>query len=601
MSYFVYFFTALILSLTFTPLVCLAAQKFGLVSYPRSDRWHKQPTATLGGAAIYLSALLPTLLFLPLNRGLIGLLSGATVLFLVGLIDDKFRITPYVKLFAQIVAASIAVFAGITLGPPVNSILAVPLTILWIVAVTNAFNLLDNIDGLAAGIAAICSLMLFFSGFIFSNNPFGPYGLLLSAAALGFLPYNFNPARIFMGDSGSMFLGYSLAAVSISGMNRHASNLFITLLVPVFILSVPIFDTILVTVGRLLQGRKVFEGGKDHTSHRLVTLGLSQRKTVLLLYALSASFGLFALFSSRLNLFIISVIAILSLVILLFFAFFLFELPAPAGQSGRQRAIRRQGNKTLLAGIFLYKRRIIEVILDFVLICVAYYSAYFLRFEGNMMDANAALLRESILWIILLKMSVFFAFGLYRGVWRYVSVSDLLTISKAVSIASVVSVLFLTFAFRFREYSRAVFFIDWLLLLFLVCGTRILFRILGEFFSRARERGSNVLIFGAGDTGEMVIREIKRNNSLQLNPVGFIDDDPEKSGNVIQGVSVMGSRKDIAALVRQYQVKEVLIAVPSIALDDFSEIARLCNDCGVPYRRIRGILDADRREGFSRN
>ena len=404
-----------------------------------------------------------------------------------------------------------------------------------------------------------------------------------------------------MGDSGSMFLGYSLAVISISGMARHASNLFITMLVPVFILSVPIFDTIFVMVTRVMKGKKIFEGGRDHTSHRMVTLGLSQRKTVLLLYALSISFGLLALLSSRLNLFVISVIAILSLVILLFFAFFLLELPFHNGEFKRARPAEWEKNKTFLNSIFLYKRRIAEVSLDFILICVAYYSAYFLRFEGTLLAGNAALIKESLLWIILIKMSVFFAFGLYRGVWRYISISDLLTIFKVVTLGSIASILFLTFAFRFQEYSRAVFFIDWILLLLLICGTRVFFRILGEFFSRARERGSNVLIFGAGDTGEMVIREIKRNKSLKFNPIGFVDDDPFKAGNKIQGVPVMGSRKDIASLVREYQVKEVLIAVSSIALEDFSEIVRLCNDCGVPYRKIKGILDTDRREGFSRN
>lgn len=600
MRYLFYCLLPCVLSLLLTPLVRSFALKCSLVSYPRADRWHKKPTAILGGAAIYLSVILPALFLLPLNKNLIGVLAGATLLFVVGLIDDKFHLTPYVKLFAQIVAGSIAVFSGIILGPPVSAILAVPLTLLWIVAVTNAFNLLDNIDGLAAGIAGIVSLMLFFSALIFSNNPLGGYALILSGAALGFLFYNFNPARIFMGDSGSMFLGYSLAVISISGMARHASNLFITMLVPVFILSIPIFDTIFVMVTRVMKGKRIFEGGRDHTSHRLVTLGLSQRKTVLLLYALSAAFGLFALMSSRLSLFIIGVIAVLSVIILLFFAFFLFELPSGSSAKPGPKASGWR-NKTVLNNIFLFKRRIVEVIIDFLLICIAYYSAYFLRFEGNMLAGNTLLIRESLIWIILIKMSVFFAFGLYRGVWRYVSISDLFTIFKVVTLGSIASILFLTFAFRFREYSRAVFFIDWILLLFLISGTRLLFRVLGEFFSRARERGSNILIFGAGDTGEMVIREIKRNKSLNYNPIGFIDDDPFKAGNKIQGIPVMGSRKDMASLVREYQVKEVLIAVSSIAVEDFSEIVRLCNDCGVAYRKIKGILDTDRREGFSRN
>ncbi|MDI6606698.1 MAG: hypothetical protein QME65_06130, partial [Candidatus Omnitrophota bacterium] len=364
----------------------------------------------------------------------------------------------------------------------------------------------------------------------------------------------------------------------------------------------PIFDTIFVIITRVLRGKKIFQGGRDHTSHRLVTVGLSQRKTVLLLYALSIVFGLIAIFYSRLNIFIILVISFLAVTTMLFFAFFLMDLtaykPAPRKE---EPGYHRENNRTILNSLFLHKRRIVEVILDFMLICLCYYAAYFLRFEGALLQGNLDMIKESLAWIILIKMSVFFIFGLYHGVWRYISISDLLTIFKVVSIGSVISVLFLTLVFRFEQYSRAVFFIDWLLLLFSVSGTRIIFRLLGEFFSRAREKGSNVLIFGAGDTGEMVIREIKRNKSLNYNPIGFVDDDPFKIGNAIQGVSVMGTRKDIAGLVQEYHIKEVLIAVPSIRLEDFSEIVRICNECAVPYKNIKGILDTDSRESFSRN
>lgn len=596
MRHFAYFLTAFALSLIFTPIVRLAALKYGLVSHPRSDRWHSRPTAVFGGVAIYLAAVIPALLFVPWSRGLAGLLSGATFLFIVGLIDDKLRLTPYLKLFTQIIAGSIAVFSGAVLGLPLDNILLAPLTLLWIVGITNSFNLLDNIDGLAAGIAIVSALMLFFSSLIFSYNPLGVFALILAGAALGFLVYNFHPAKIFMGDCGSMFLGYTLAVVSVSGTPRHLSSLLITLLAPVLILSVPIFDTIFVVFGRLLQKRGVFQGGSDHTSHRLVTLGLSQRKTVVLLYILSIAFGAIAILYSRLNFFVISVITILALAIMLFFAFFLFEFTSGAKSHKEER-----DNKTMFRLLFLHKRRLVEVALDFVFICVAYYASYFLRFEGALLKSNLFLIRESLIWIILIKMSAFFIFGLYRGVWKYVSISDLFTIFKVVTIGSVASVLYLTFTFRFKEYSRAVFFIDWLVLLFLIAGSRAMFRVLGEFFSRIREVGDNILIFGAGDTGEMVIREIKRNKSLKLNPVGFLDDDPFKFGNKIQGVEVIGSRSNLGKLARRHRVKEVLIAVPSMSAQDLGEVTRICRECGVSYRRIKGILDEEKGDSFSRN
>ncbi|MDD4899725.1 MAG: hypothetical protein PHG68_03930, partial [Candidatus Omnitrophica bacterium] len=433
--------------------------------------------------------------------------------------------------------------------------------------------------------------ILFLTSVFFSDNPLGLFALILFGAALGFLPYNFNPAKIFMGDSGSMFLGYCLAVISLAGVTRHVSNLFITMLLPMLILTVPIFDTSFVMILRAIQGRKIFKGGKDHTSHHLVTLGLSQRKTVLLLYSISIAFSSIALLYSRLNAFIISVITFLAVIVLLFFGFFLTE--GASAKTGRIKAEKQKTleDKTILNSIFLHKRRIVEVLLDFALICVAYYSAYFLRFEGELFSRNSYLIENSLIWIILIKMSVFFIFGLYRGVWKYISISDLLTIFKVVSISSIVSILFITFAFRFQEYSRAVFFIDWILLLCLISGVRVIFRVLGEFFSRAREKGNNILIFGAGDTGEMVVREIKRNKQLNYNPIGFLDDDLEKLGNKIHGISVLGSRSDIKDLSREYTIKEVIIAIPSIDLYEFSQIAQICKECGLTYRKVVGLLD----------
>ncbi len=586
-----YFFAPFILSLVLTPIVRQIALKNGLVSYPRPDRWHKRPTALLGGISIYLASLISVFFLGLTNKNVWGLFLGATFLFIIGLADDKFHFAPYIKLFAQIIAGCIAILFGVIIGLPLDAFLSIPLTLLWIIGITNSFNLLDNIDGLAVGIAAIASLMLFASSLLFSNNPLGIFALILAGAALGFLPYNFNPAKIFMGDSGSMFLGFCIAVISIAGTPRHISSLLITMFVPVLILSVPIFDTIFVMIIRQLQGRRIFEGGKDHTSHHLVTLGLSQKKTILLLYTISLIFGLIGILYSRLNIFIVSIIAFLGIVILMFFGLFLFERTSYNNHLEPHR--KNINNKTFLNAMFLHKRRIAEVLLDFIFICIAYYSAYFLRFEGPLLVNNMYLIKESLVWIILIKISVFFMFGLYRGVWRYIGISDFFTIFKVVAFSSVASILFLTFKFRFRDYSRAVFFIDWLILLFLILGSRFMFRILGEFLSRIQKEGKRVLVFGAGDMGEMVIREIKRNKSLNYVPVGFVDDDPHKSGSKIHGVPVLGSRDKIQNLIRDNDIKEVIIAVSKINMADFLEIVQLCKDCGVSFKRVKGILDED--------
>ena len=396
-----------------------------------------------------------------------------------------------------------------------------------------------------------------------------------------------------MGDSGSMFLGYSLAVISVTGTHRHLSGLMITMFIPVLILCVPIFDTAFVMIGRTVQGRRIFEGGKDHTSHRLVTLGLTQRKTVLLLYLISVVFGLIALSYTKLNFLIVSIIAFLAVLIMVFFGLFLFEDTSAGFPTASRGPLsdEKARQTVLIPGYLMHKRRIIEVLLDFLLICIAYYSAYYLRFEGPLLASNLFLLRESILWIILIKMTVFFLFGLYRGAWRYIGISDFFTIFKVTSIGSVASVLFLTFVFRFREYSRAVFFIDWLLLLFLVMGSRFLFRIFGEFFSRVRSTGRKVVIFGAGDTGEMVVRELKRNRGLGCTAVGFIDDDPKKLGVKIHGVPVLGNRSGLARIIKARGIEEVIIAVSRLPSEIIQEIVTVCEDNGIAFRKVKGILE----------
>ena len=592
MQYVKFFLVPFCLALFITPLVRRFAIKNGFVAYPRPDRWHNKPTALLGGISIYLASVFAALFLGLANKGVLPLFIGSTFLFIIGLLDDKFHFTPYVKLFTQIIAGCIAVSFGVVIGLPINFILAVPLTLLWIIGITNSFNLLDNIDGLAAGIAVICSLMIFLSSLFISNSPLGVFGLILSGAALGFLPYNFNPAKIFMGDSGSMFLGYSLAIILISGAPNRIPNFLVTLFVPVLILTIPIFDTIFVILVRKIQGRSIFEGGKDHTSHRLVTLGLSPKKTALLFYTISIIFGLIATLYSKFNLVIISTLSFLAAVVLLFLGIFLYDVTTSNnGQNHQQIYKKLNNNLTILNNMLLHKRRIVEVLFDLIFIFIAYYSAYFLRFEGQLLASNLHLLRESLIWIILIKMFVFFIFGLYRGLWKYIGISDFFTIFKVVSISSIIPVLFLTFTVRFRDYSRAVFFIDWLILLFLVTGSRFLFRFIDEFFSRLHNGEKRVFIFGAGDAGEMVIREIKRNRLLRYNPVGFIDDDPAKIGNKIHGVPILGSRDRIKDLIKDYAISEIIIAMPSIDVQNFSEIERICKDCNTPYKNVKSILD----------
>jgi UDP-GlcNAc:undecaprenyl-phosphate/decaprenyl-phosphate GlcNAc-1-phosphate transferase len=284
-------------ALALTPLVRALARRAGKVSRPRADRWSSRPTALLGGLAMFIPVAAASLLVLTEVPGGWLVLSASTVLFLVGLVDDLRPLRPYQKLLGQIAGGVLLLLGGQSLPWTPWELLNKAVTLFWLVGITNALNLLDNMDGLAAGVAALASgflAALFFT----SGQPAA--GFLLAtfcAGVLGFLVYNFNPASIFMGDSGSLFLGFFLAATAVlyDAEAGRSGNMLAVWAVPVLLLSLPIFDTTFVTVMRKWAGRPASQGGRDHTSHRLVALGLSERVAVGCLHGLVVVSGSLAL------------------------------------------------------------------------------------------------------------------------------------------------------------------------------------------------------------------------------------------------------------------------------------------------------------------
>jgi len=285
-------------SLLITPVLRAFAHRLGFVDLPTSRKIHREPIALLGGVAVYTS-FAAALLFMGANRGpLLGLLLGAGYLMVVGIVDDARGMNPWIKLLAQSGAAAVAVASGIHTTFLGTMYLNVPFTLLWIVGITNAFNLLDNMDGLSAGVAMISASA--FAILAARYSEVGPEqaltalaGAALAGSCLGFLRYNIVRASIFMGDAGSMVLGFTLASLAALGSWR-SPTVATSILIPILVLAYPIFDTTLVTFLRLREGRPVFRGGKDHSSHRLVSLGLGPTETVLLIYLFSICHALTA-------------------------------------------------------------------------------------------------------------------------------------------------------------------------------------------------------------------------------------------------------------------------------------------------------------------
>ena len=580
-------------SLILTPLVRSFAIKYKLVARPKDNRFHRKVTAILGGVGIFIAALAGIFINVPLTKNILAFLVGGSFVFLWGLSDDFRPMRPQVKLLGQIIASCIIIFFDISFNISNYKLLSYVLTIFWIIGITNAFNLLDNMDGLAAGTVAISSIMIFLSTLMTGDSITGVISLILAAVALGFLPYNFNPAKIYMGDSGSMFLGFSLATISIMGSYRVASNILVTLAIPVLILAVPIFDTLFVLVMRNIGGRSFWVGGKDHTSHRLVSLGLSERKTVIILYCSSIVFGLIALLYTKLNIMIVSIFAILSILALAFFGIFLAEVESYEKEEELEKARKKKISKgnVVLNTVLLYKRNFLEVVVDLILICISYYSAYLLKYDARIPLYVFPLISKSLPIIIVIKLLAFFSFGLYSRIWPYMSIHDAISIFKAVSLSSILNVVAVTFFFRFVDYSRAIFILDWLILLFLATGIRIVIPTLTEYFSSVSAKEKKIIIFGAGNTGEAVLREIKRSKNLKFHALGFIDDDKGKVGKKIRGVPVLGSRNHLAKILQSLKIDAVLVAIPTLSESDFQEIGLICRENKVSIRRLGRILD----------
>lgn len=294
------FLAALTLAVGATPIARRIATHTGMVDQPGARKIHHNPIPLLGGAAIYTAFILALLLFGDrfYVSQVVGIFLGATFVSFLGVWDDRNGLRPAIKLAGQILAALILIASGVQVRLFPAEWANVGLTLLWIVGITNALNLLDNMDGLSGGVGAIAAAFFLVLAAMSRQYLVGSLAAALLGACLGFLRYNFNPASIFMGDAGSLFLGFTLAALGIK--LRFPSNVpLVTWMIPVLVLGLPIFDTTLVTISRLRRGVPVFLGGKDHVSHRLVAQGWTQREAVLLLYLVCGALGVLAIFVSQ--------------------------------------------------------------------------------------------------------------------------------------------------------------------------------------------------------------------------------------------------------------------------------------------------------------
>jgi len=512
------------------------------------------------------------------SRELIAAAFSACGIFFVGLADDIWRLQPRWKLLGQVIC--VLTPASFIFRHPLtgNRTIDIALALFWMVGITNAFNLLDNINGLSAGTAV---LVAGFQTAFFLNQ--GDLALALASIALGgaiigFLIFNFPKGRIFMVDSGSLLIGFWLAATMLSGTHFSGKNALGSALFPLLVMVVPICDTTLVTLTRMLRGRPVSVGGTDHLSHRLMAYGLSQKSAVLALWAFSLLSGVLGFFAVSYGL-----SSFLSAAILLLVAITLFGVYLTRYEFRMQFALPEDGIQP--PRIAPWVRVSSRVLLDLILIIAAYYTAYLLRFDGEISKGDIQLFMSTTAELVLIKLCVFIAFGAYRPSWDYFGLKDAYFLVCTSALASLIAVTYFSIVYRFYGFSRIAIAFDFLIFTFLALISRFSFRLLDEL-APANHR-TNVLIYGADSEGETALQVVSKYYRFRV--VGFLDDDREERNFSIHSVPIRGCTQDLACLAKRWDARVVLLT-SSASADVKSKLSTLCNASGIKLLSLRLTL-----------
>jgi UDP-GlcNAc:undecaprenyl-phosphate GlcNAc-1-phosphate transferase len=572
------------LSVTLTPLVRSLARRAGFLAHPHRDRWHPDPIPVLGGYAIAAAFFGAVAVSLSLSlQPLLPLLIGAGLMFALGALDDMLHFGATAKLIVQTIVAAVVVF----LMPPVHMTGIAPLdsllAVVWIVGITNAFNLLDNIDGLSAGVAAIAGTFLLAA---LAPGDTTPLTLAITAfvgASLGFLVFNARPASIFMGDSGSLFLGSFLAGAALLAAPALKTDVVPAAAIPLFILLVPIFDTAFVSVTRRLAGRSPLRGGRDHLSHRLVALGIDERKAVIGLYLLAALGGVMALSLQRADAGWAAILIAVYLIIVASIGIVLAHVES--------HAIDADSPAPPLVSDVAYQNRVLEVLLDLALIALAYYAAFRFRFKGDAFTHFLPFFATSFPLVLACQLTGLAMAGKYRQVWRNFGSTEILGLLKGIAFGFAGSALLMLYMYGFVGFSRLVFVIDAVVLVFLLVGSRLVITSLDEYLRARRGGGRRILIYGAGVGGRLLVRALLEDRSLDMMPAGFIDDDLAKRRLHVEGVPVLGTFADLAAILEAREIAELVVSIKTLDRTRLAETAAICRQRGVTIRSMRFSLE----------
>jgi UDP-GlcNAc:undecaprenyl-phosphate GlcNAc-1-phosphate transferase len=586
------FIIATVAALLLGRMVRRVAPSMGAVVPPRPDRWHSTPTPTMGGVAIALGTMAgfavvfsaPSLVG-PLAAW-VPVIVAALAMFVVGLFDDRLQLSPLAKLVTSLAIGAFLVFALAGAEPAGAQPLHYTLIgTIWFAGVCHALNLLDNMDGLAAGVAAIAALFMA----LLLGEALGPTLTVslvaLAGALLGFLYWNRPPARLFMGDCGSLFIGALLGGAALVPVFHTRLALVSPALLAALILVVPLFDTSFVLVLRRLAGRRASRGGTDHVSHRLASLGFSGRSAVRILYLLGVAGGgtawMLQVFSSE-PMLTLPLVALFG-VMLALFGIFLARVPAYNAEDFI--ALQKSSFAPFLKDL-AFRFHAGQVMLDLVLITICYYAAYRLRFQGPELNIFLPYFTVSYPIVLGSQLAAMYSSGLYQRSWETFGLRDFAAVLRGVGFGWLLSVLAVGYLYRFAGFSYGVFGYDAVLLTMAVVATRMSFRAMVLVTATRNKRSRRILVYGAGAFGQLLVREMRANTDWNMNPVAFIDDDPMKVKRWIGGVPVRGSIDQLEAAMQRYQVDEVVLSSPAINGSVEGRIREVCARLERPVRRL---------------
>jgi UDP-GlcNAc:undecaprenyl-phosphate GlcNAc-1-phosphate transferase len=546
-----------------------------LIAEPRADRWHGAATPNTGGLAILIASACCYLAFASDRYPVIALCAAS--ICMLGFFDDRVQLRPLVKFAGQSAAVVVVIASGTVFRATPWEWANLVLTFLWIAGITNAFNLIDNMDGLCAGVAVIICA----SRFVLAHQNHDEGGALLLAvlagSLLGFLIFNYKPARIFMGDCGSMFVGFTLGSLAIASPVPNTRVFVSTLFYPALAFLYPIFDTVLVSVLRRGAGRPISVGGRDHSSHRLVSLGLTERKAVLLLWLLAAAGAAAGLLTYMMP---VGVLALAALLItgVSVFGIFLATLPSyviPDTAPVRAKWIRRF-TPTLRAAVTL--------VVDTLLAGIALLAAFLIRWENGFMGPPLQEFLVSLPVIMSFYALASIGFRTYDSGWRWFGVRDLFALGRSTALSSAASVCALWF-FGMRGYSRGIILLCAFLTLAFTVGLRVSMRLLWQ--TLAMPAGARrAVVLGANGATAVTVLVLQRTEQMNAAPVAVIDPDPAADRMHIHGVEVHYAGEDAARLLRKLRADLLVVPCGEKLTDEHGQILEQCRESGVPIEQF---------------